>query len=124
MESIAICGVLPARAASVVASSGQTAVCQAACLRHHTDRNALLLSDDYVQVTIDLGDLSVEDLAQVPAAPRMFGDTWLQEQRTPVVRVRAREPNLLLNPAHPEAPTARILDTGRFTFDPRLWRPR
>jgi hypothetical protein len=33
-------------------------------------------------------------------------------------------PNLLLNPAHPDAPIARIFDTRRFTFDPRLWRPR
>ena len=64
----------------------------------HLDLPPELLPDDYVLVTIDLGDLSVEDLAQMPAAPRTFGDTWLQEQRTPVLRVpsaivdRAREP--------------------------------
>jgi RES domain-containing protein len=97
-------------------------------VRVHLDLPPDLLPDDYVLVTIDLGDLSVEDLAQMPAAPRTFGDTWLQEQRTPVLRVPSaivpESPNLLLNPAHPEAPTARILDTRRFTFDPRLWRPR
>ena len=97
-------------------------------VRVHLDLPPELLPDDYVLVTIDLGDLSVEDLAQMPAAPRMFGDTWLQEQRTPVLRVPSaivpESPNLLLNPAHPEAPTARILDTRRFMFDSRLWRPR
>jgi RES domain-containing protein len=96
-------------------------------VRVHLDLPPELLPDDYVLVTIDLGDLSVEDLAQMPAAPRMFGDTWLQEQRTPVLRVPSaivpESPNLLLNPAHPEAPAARILDTRRFMFDPRLWRP-
>jgi RES domain-containing protein len=96
-------------------------------VRVHLDLPPDLLPDDYVLVTIDLGDLSVEDLAQMPAAPRTFGDTWLQEQRTPVLRVPSaivpESPNLLLNPAHPEAPAARILDTRRFMFDPRLWRP-
>jgi hypothetical protein len=71
-------------------ASGQTAVSQSACLRHPTDRNALLLSEDYGRVTIDLGDLSVEDLAQMPAVPRTFGDPWLEEQRTPVLRVCER----------------------------------
>ena len=61
-------------------------------VRVHLDLPPELLPDDYVLVTIDLGDLSVEDLAQMPAAPRTFGDTWLQEQRTPVLRNRATEP--------------------------------
>jgi hypothetical protein len=94
----------------------------------HLDLPPELLPDGHVLATVDLGDLSVEDLSQMPAAPRTLSDTWLQEQRTPVLRVPSaivpESPNLLLNPAHPEASTGRILDARRFTFDPRLWRPR
>jgi RES domain-containing protein len=108
-----------------VASNPALAVLEA---RVHLDLPPELLPDGHVLATVDLGDLSVEDLSQMPAAPRTLSDTWLQEQRTPVLRVPSaivpESPNLLINPAHPAASTGRVLDARRFTFDPRLWRPR
>src|SRR5258708_4316802 len=56
-------------------------------LRVPLDLPPELLPDDYVLVTIDLGDLAVEDVAAMPAEPRAFGDAWVREQRTPVLRV-------------------------------------
>jgi RES domain-containing protein len=42
-----------------------------------------------------------------PTATRAFGDQWIKESRTPVLRVpslitEGRESNLLLNPSHPQ----------------------
>jgi hypothetical protein len=47
-----------------------------------------VLPDDYVLVTIDVGDLAVEDVAFLPADQRAFGGTWIREQRTPLLRCR------------------------------------
>ena len=97
-------------------------------VRVHLDLPPELLPDDYVLMTIDLDALPVEPVADMPADPDAFGDTWLEEQRTPVLRVPSaivpESPNLLLNPAHPAAAGARIAGTRRFAFDPRLWLPR
>jgi len=85
------------------------------------------LPDDYVLVTIDLGDLAVEDVSGIPADQRAFGDAWLRERRTPVLRVPSvivpEDNNVLVNPGHPAAAGARIVGRRRFTFDRRLWRP-
>jgi len=85
------------------------------------------LPDDYVLVTIDLGDLAVEDVSGIPADQRAFGDAWLRERRTPVLRVPSvivpEDNNALVNPGHQAAAGARIVGRRRFTFDRRLWRP-
>jgi RES domain-containing protein len=115
----------PGRPVVYAASNPALAVLE---VRVHFDLPLELLPDDYVLVTIDLGDLPIEKVAQMPAVPRAFADLWLQEQRTPVLQVPsaivAESPNLLLNPAHPAAGVAYILETRRFVFDPRLWLAR
>lgn len=114
----------PGRRLVYAASTAALAVLE---LRVHLDIPPELVPDDYVLVTIDLGDLAVEDVAQLPAAPREFGDAWLADNRTPVLRTPSvivpETPNLLLNPAHPAAAEARIVKTRRFVFDRRLWLP-
>jgi RES domain-containing protein len=96
-------------------------------VRVHLDLPPELLPDDYVLVTIDLNDLPVEEVARTPAAPQAFGDAWIRDQRTPILRVPSvivpESPNLLLNPAHPAGVGATIVGKRRFGFDRRLWLP-
>lgn len=97
-------------------------------VRVHLDLPADLVPDDYVLTTINLGALAIEQLSEIPPDPAAFGTAWLQMQRTPILRVPSaiipESSNLLLNPAHPRAPTARIVQERPFTFDSRLWFPR
>jgi RES domain-containing protein len=96
-------------------------------VRVHLDIPPELVPDDYVLLSIDLGGLPIETVSAAPADPGGFGDTWLREQRTPVLRVPSfivpESTNLLLNPAHPLAAGARIVGNRRFAFDRRLWLP-
>jgi RES domain-containing protein len=96
-------------------------------VRVHLDLPPELLPDDYVLVTIDLNDLPVEEVVRTPAAPQAFGDAWIRDQRTPILRVPSvivpESPNLLLNPAHPAGVGATIVGKRRFGFDRRLWLP-
>lgn len=96
-------------------------------LRVHLDLPPELLPDDYVLATIDLDALLTETVNDIPDSPAGFGDNWLTEQRTPVLRVPSvlvpESCNLLLNPLHPASARARLVRTRRFTFDPRLWLP-
>ena len=96
-------------------------------VRVHLDLSPDLLPNDYVLMTIDLDDLPIEVVGTMPAIPATFGDTWLREQRTPVLQVPSaivpESPNLLLNPAHPAAVQARTAGLRRFEFDHRLWLP-
>jgi RES domain-containing protein len=107
----------------VYASS--TAALAALEVRVHLDVPPELLPDDYVLVTIDLGDLAVEDVSGSPTDQRAFGDAWLRERRTPFLRVPSvvvpEDNNVLVNPGHPAAAGARIVGRRRFTFDRRLW---
>lgn len=96
-------------------------------VRVHLDLPPELVPDDYVLVTIDLGDLPVEHVARMPADPRAFGDTWVAGRRTPVLMVPSaivpESPNLLLNSDHEAAAGARIVAQRQFAFDRRLWLP-
>jgi RES domain-containing protein len=60
----------------------------------------------------------------MPLAPQAFADAWPWQQRTAVLwlpsAVNLESPYLLLNPAHSTVSEARIADTRRFEFDPRL----
>lgn len=93
----------------------------------HLDLAPELLPDDYVLVTLDLDDLAVEDLTGMPVDQRAFGDAWLRERRTPVLRVPSvivpEDNNVLVNPDHPSAAGVNIVGKRRFEFDRRLWRP-
>lgn len=96
-------------------------------VRVHLDLPPDLVPDDYVLVKLDLSGLQVEDLAALPADPRAFGDQWLEQSRSPLLRVPSfivpDANNLLFNPAHPEAAGAKIVSASPFAFDPRLWAP-
>ncbi len=96
-------------------------------VRVHLDLPPELLPDDYTLVAIALGAVSIETLRDLPAAPQAFGDAWLREQRSAVLRVPSvivpESDNLLINPAHPAAAEIRITATRRFGFDTRLWLP-
>ena len=78
-------------------------------------------------LTIDLRDLATEEVVALPADPAAFGDAWLRDQRTAVLQVPSlivpESPNLLFNPAHPDAARAGIVARRRFVFDRRLWLP-
>jgi RES domain-containing protein len=104
------------------ASSAALAVLE---VRVHLDLPLELLPEDYLLVTIDLGDLALEAVTAMPAAPQAFGDTWLRDERTPVLQVPSvivpESSNLLLNPAHPDAAGVLIIQRRRFAFDQRLW---
>lgn len=58
------------------------------------------------------------------ALTRRLGDAWLQGGRTARLDVpSATAPetwNILLNPAHPDAPRARVVATAEHLLDPRL----
>jgi len=96
-------------------------------VRVHLDLPLDLLPDDYVLVTIELGDVPVETLEAIPQEPAGFGDLWLQQQRSAVLEVPSaiipESTNLLLNPRHPAAEGARIVQQRAFAFDRRLWQP-
>jgi RES domain-containing protein len=96
-------------------------------VRVHLDLTPELLPDDYVLLGIDLGDLAVEELGEIPADPAAFGDSWLDERRTAVLQVPStivpESPNLVLNPLHADAREARIVRRRHFALDRRLWRP-
>jgi RES domain-containing protein len=96
-------------------------------VRVHLDLPPELLPDDYVLMTVDLGDLAVEDVSDILANQRDYGDAWLREWRTPVLRVPSvivpEDRNVLVNPRHPAAASARIVGRRPFAFDRRLWLP-
>ena len=96
-------------------------------VRVHLDLAPDLIPDDYVLLEIDVSGLNVEKLAAVPINPTAFGDQWLAEGRTPVLKVPSfavpRSFNLLINPLHPSAKGASVVDSQPFDFDKRLWLP-
>jgi RES domain-containing protein len=84
-----------------------------------------LLPEDYVLMAIDSGEASMEVQETLPAEPRGFGDAWLRERRSALLRVPSvvvrQARNVLINPAHPDAQAIRITKIEPFRFDPRLW---
>lgn len=106
--------------------AAETAALAVLEVRVHLDLPLELLPDDYVLAGMDLGDPVVETLEAFPDDPRAFGDSWLAEGRSAVLRVPSvivpESRNFLLNPAHPQAGGFQIAATRPFAFDPRLWR--
>lgn len=95
-------------------------------VRVHLDLPPELIPDDYVLMSVDLDGLEVEVLSALPSDPAHFGDRWLEQARTPVLRVPSvivpESANLLVNPRHPAGP-GRVHAVRNFRFDPRLWLP-
>lgn len=58
------------------------------------------------------------------AATRRIGDQWLGAQASLLLRVPSvvvgRTFNVLMNPAHPQAQTCRVVSVARYPFDGRL----
>lgn len=83
------------------------------------------LPDDVSILEVDPATLP-SDWARVPDHPACVdaGDAWVAEGQSLVLRVPSAiipiESNLLLNPRHSEAGTARIARTVSFSFDRRL----
>jgi RES domain-containing protein len=94
------------------------------------------LPDDLIRIEIEIPDsLAIEDVRPAeltrrwrayPAPPELgrFGETWVREMRTPVLRVPSavvpEEFNFLLNSAHPKASGIAVVTAKAFSFDPRL----
>jgi len=60
-------------------------------------------------------------------ASRAFGDRWLRESRSPILRVpsvttQGRENNVVCNPAHPDFGLIRASDPELVLWDARLFR--
>lgn len=114
----------PGRPVVYAASSAALAVLE---VRVHLDLPPELLPDDYLLLTIDTGDLAIEEVVGLPDDPAAFGDAWLRDQRSPVLQVPSlivpESSNILFNPAHPDAGRAGIVARRRFVFDRRLWLP-
>jgi RES domain-containing protein len=72
-------------------------------------------------------DLSIESAPwmEMPAS-QAFGDAWVKEARTAVLRVPSiavnrMESNFIFNPVHAEFRRIRPEALGRFAFDPRFF---
>ena len=95
-------------------------------VRVHLDLPPRLIPSDYVLMSVDLDGPAIEEVSTMPADPQDFGDAWLKEQRTPLLRVPSaiipEAANLLVNRAHPSA-GCRIITVRDFAFDTRLWLP-
>ena len=56
-------------------------------VRVHIDLPPELLPDDYVLLTIDLHDLPIVEVNDLPTDPATCGDAWLREQRSAVLQL-------------------------------------
>ncbi|MCX5493484.1 RES family NAD+ phosphorylase [Kaistia dalseonensis] len=105
--------------------AAETAALAVLEVRVHLDLPPELLPEDYLLVAIDCDALEIETAATLPDDPVAFGDRWLAEARTPILRVPSfivpESANLLINPAHPRAAALAIASTRPFRFDERLW---
>jgi RES domain-containing protein len=100
----------------------------------HLDLPPELLPPDYVLMQVDLSPLAqaapdvwVEDgpgEAMTERDSRAWGDRWMAEARTPVLRVPsvlvAESADLVINVRHPLAALIPEPNRRAFTFDPRL----
>lgn len=85
-----------------------------------------VLPEDIAISEVDISSLP-EDWQQPAAYPVLqnIGKQWLQEQRTPVLKVPSAiipvEFNYLLNPQHPDLQLS-LLPPLQFQFDQRMWK--
>lgn len=99
----------------------------------HLDSAALLSAHVLIPVEMDEALIETLDAAQlprgwvdfpVPADVQAFGDHWVRERRSAVLRVPSvvvpMENNFLLNPAHPEFGKLQMGRPIKFPIDPRL----
>ena len=96
-------------------------------VRVHLDLPFDLLPDDYMLMEIDAGELPMElgpELSK-PEACRAYGDAWLTEGRSALLAVPSaivpESRNVLINPAHSDAPALAVASLRPWRFDPRLF---
>jgi len=101
----------------------------------HLDLAPEMLPDDYVLMRVDLSPLESADPARWrehgpenlidESNSKKFGDQWIEEARTPVLRVPsaivAESFNLVLNARHPLAASIPDPTNRPFAFDTRLF---
>lgn len=114
----------PGRAVVYTAAEAALAVLE---VRVHLDLPFDLLPDDYVLLTIETGEPRAEEGPALndPGACRAYGDRWLAERRSALLRVPSvivpESRDVLINPAHPDALGIHIVQSRPWTFDPRLF---
>lgn len=94
----------------------------------HLDLDLALLPDDYRLLAIDIPEGStMESLSDMPTsllACAMAGDAFLSRRAALALSVPSvivpQERNLLINPAHPQAATLRVVANEPFPIDRRL----
>lgn len=96
-------------------------------MRVHMNVDARLLAN-YVLLKIDTGDCAMADHAGIDfqtIETQQFGDQWLAERQTPLLRVPSivmpESFNILMNPAHPDAGSIELVETRHFDVDRRLF---
>jgi RES domain-containing protein len=74
---------------------------------------------------IEESSLSVDWMEEL-AATRKLGDDWIKRASSAMLRVPSaitpQTHNWLLNPSHDDMRKVRIIETGRYPFDSRLFR--
>lgn len=114
----------PGRAVAYAAAEAALAVLE---VRVHLDLPFALLPDDDVVLAIETGDARAEEgpAPRDPSAGRAYGDRWLAEHRSALLVVPSiivpESRDVLINPAHPDAPAIRTVRSRPWTFDPRLF---
>lgn len=93
--------------------------------RVHMNVENYLLAN-YVLLKIDTADLEIADAPDVDLdAMQAFGDAWLAGGETSLLRVPSvvvpESFNVLLNPLHPAAGEAKVVETRAFDVDRRLF---
>lgn len=108
--------------------AAETAALAVLEVRVHLDLDWDTLPDDYVLVSINIGSLVPEKIADLPRDPRAIGDEWIRSRNTALLRVPSwivpESYNILINPAHSDASTITQSSIRPFVFDKRLWFPR
>jgi RES domain-containing protein len=81
-----------------------------------------------VLVAIHTAAIVAETINEPPDDPRATGDAWIESRRSALLRVPSwivpESYNVLINPAHPDAPSIQLGSVRPFQFDQRLWTPR
>lgn len=94
-------------------------------VRVHLDLPPSLLPADFVLAQIDCGALASDRIDALPVNPREIGDSWLASSTTALMEVPSfivpESSNVLVNPAHVDAQSIRIVSIRPFVFDERLW---
>ncbi len=96
-------------------------------LRVHLDLPFELIPADFVLMRVAVADGTISPETPASTATVEAGNAWLTGSQSAALRVPSvlapHSWNVLLNPRHPDAGQAEILNIEPFGFDPRLWRP-